>query len=238
MERLPTSPATLPRLANRRATTLALATAALLALLGVAVAEAIPSPVQNPLRREITGYKNGQSDFFGALQEASYKYGVPLGIEADAQGEDAKDISVSIPQGTVADIFNALVQQAPNYKWVETGGVVNVIPRRQNGNSVLDIAIARFRATNATPDAIHSAIISLPEVKAWLNQNQLVERGFHTPSILVGKDGKTDQPRVSLSLKNMTLRQIMDTIVKKSGFHVWFVGRYDDHRQYLSISID
>jgi hypothetical protein len=222
---------------NRTAILFALVTVALGPLFAVAVTEAGTSPPQNPLHQEIGGYKNGESDFFSALQEVSYKYGVPLGVETDAQGQSTKHISVSVSQGTVADIFNALIQQAPNDRWVESSGVVNVLPR-QHADSLLDLSIAGFYVTQATPDGLCAAIRTLPEVEAWLNQHHLVERSFVTSSILIGRDGKTDQPRVSLRLKAMTLREIMNTIVKKPGFRVWFVGRYGDHGQYVNLSID
>lgn len=222
---------------NRTAALFALMIVALAPLCGVAVTEAGTSPPQDPLHQEISGYKNGDSDFFGALQEVSYKYDVPMGIETDAQGQSAKHISVNVSQGTVADIFNALTQQAPDYRWVESSGVVNVMPR-QNVDSLLDLKIAAFHVTHASPDVLHAEIRSLPEVVAWLNQHHLVEHGPFTSSILIGRNGKTDQPRVSLRLKNMTLREIMNTVVKKPGFRVWFVGRYGDNGQYLNISID
>jgi hypothetical protein len=206
-------------------------------LFSVSLTEAGTSPPQNPLHQEISGYKNGESGFFRALQEVSYKYRVPLGIETDAQGQTAAHISINVSQGTVADIFNVLIQQAPNYKWVESSGVVNVMPL-QDADSVLNLKIPRFYVSHATPDDLHIAIRSLPEVETWLNQRQLVERGFMTSSIIIGSNGETDQPRVSLRLKSMTLREIMNTVVKKPGFLAWFVGRYGDHSQYLNISID
>jgi hypothetical protein len=235
MERLQMSPTIPMPPANRRTAPPALIAVAFVALLGVSLTGAITSP-QNPLHREIVGYKNEESDISLALQKASYKYGVPLGIDAGVQGLGTQHTSVSISQGTVADVFDALVQQAPDYKWVQTKGVVNVMPR-QDSDSVLDLKIARFRANKATPDAIVAAIGSSPEVKAWVSQNRMVERDLFTPSILVGEGGKTDQPRVSLSVKNATLRDILNMIVKKPGFRVWLVGRYGEQRQYLSISI-
>jgi hypothetical protein len=206
-------------------------------LFGVSLTDAGTSPPQNPLHQEIGGYKNGESDFFSALQEASYKYGVPLGVETDAQGQAAGHISINVSHGTVTDIFNALIQQAPNYRWIESSGVVNVMPE-QNADSLLDLRIAGFHVTHATPDRLHAAIRSLPEVEAWLNQRNLVEHSPATSSILIGSNGKTGQPRVSLRLKKMTLREIMNTVVKKPGFRVWFVGRYGDHGQYVNLSID
>ncbi len=237
MKRLRTSPAPPMQPANRKSALLAMAAVALVALAGVPLGEAATSPPQDPLRREITNYKTDESDISLALQEASYKYSVPLGIEADVQGLGARRTSVSISQGTVADVFRALVQQAPNYMWIESSGVMNVMPRH-NPRSVLDITVSRFRVKNATPNAVHVAIVSLPEVKAWMNENQVAVRDFATTSILTGRDGRTDQPQVSLSVKNMTLRDILNTIVKRRGWHVWVVGRYDDHNQRLSISVD
>lgn len=236
MLRLRMSPTIPMRLANRMATPFSVIAVALVALLGVPTTEATTSSHEDPLHQEVTDYSSGGTDVFRALEEASFKYDIPLGIEADERGQGAKHISVSISKGTVADIFNALVQQAPNYKWVESGGVVNVLPQ-QGGDSVLDLKIARFHVTHATPDGLHTAIRSLPEVRAWLNQHHLTEHGPVTGNVLIGRNGKTDQPHVSLSVKNITLREIMNTIVKKHGFHVWFVGRYGDHNQYLSIGI-
>jgi len=222
---------------DRAVTRFALIIVVLGPLFSVSLTEAGTSAPQNPLHQEIGAYKNGESDFFRALQEVSYKYRVPLGIETDAQGQTAGHISIDVSKGTVADIFNALIQRAPNYKWVESNGVVNVMPL-QDTDSVLNLKIARFYVTHATPDDLHIAIRSLPEVEAWLNQRQLAERGFMTSSILIGANGETDQPRASLRLKNMTLREIMNRAVKKPGFLIWFVGRYGDHSQYLNISID
>jgi hypothetical protein len=237
MERLRISPATPMSPANRKAAPIALIVFALVTLLGISLGEEVASPPQDPLHQEITNYKTDESGVFVEMQKLSRRYRVPLGIEADSRWPDAKHVSVTISRGTVADIFNALVQHVPDYKWVESSGVVNVMPRQGSGG-VLDVTIARFRANKATPDAIVAAIGSSPEVKAWVSQNRIVERDFFTPSILVGKGGKTDQPRVSLSVKNATLRDILNTIVKKPGFHVWLVGRYGEHSQYLSISVD
>jgi hypothetical protein len=223
---------------HRAATAFALIVVTLGQLLHVSLTEAATSTAQNPLHQEISGYKNGESDFFRALQEVSYKYHVPLGIETDAQGQAVVGhISINVSKGTVADIFDAIVHAAPNYKWVESSGVVNVMPLHDT-DSVLNLKIARFYLRHATPDDLPFAIRSLPEVEAWLNQRQLAERGFITSSILIGANGETDQPRVSLRLKNVTLREIMNAAVKKPGLLAWFVGRYGDHNQYLNISID
>jgi hypothetical protein len=160
-----------------------------------------------------------------------------MGIETDAQGQSVMHVSVNVPQGTVADIFNALMQQVPNYSGVQSNGVVNVMPR-QNADSLLDLTIADFHVSHTSPDGFQSAIRSLPEVKAWLNQHQLAERTPTTSSILIGSNGKTDQTSASLRLKNMTLRKITNAVVKKPGFLSWFVGRYGDRSQYLSMGIN
>lgn len=42
---------------------------------------------------------------------------------------------------------------------------------------------------------------------------------------------------MSLDLRNVTLREILNRVVKEPNFHEWLVARYRDRNQYLEISI-
>jgi hypothetical protein len=112
--------------------------------------------------------------------------------------------------------------------------VVNVMPKR-NANSILNLRIAHFQVHDANKFALHQAVVSLPEVRAWLAQNQLTE---HTPYGMLGPIGAMRQlPVVSLEMNNLTLREIMNRIVKEPGFSGWLLARYGEQNQYLEIHI-
>jgi hypothetical protein len=155
-----------------------------------------------------------------------------LGIELNREVEE-RAISVKMPEGTVGDVVGAVVGQAPGYKWAQVNGVINVMPQDVN-DSVLELRIARFRVKDAAAEDLRAAVVSLPEVKAWLAQNQLVERTAGTPLF---PEQKAGLPRISFDVSNVTLREILNRVVKEPNFHEWLVARYGDRGQYLEISI-
>ena len=114
----------------------------------------------------------------------------------------------------------------------ESKGVVNVRPV-QNANSILDLQIAHFRVKDANVEDIREAITALPEVKTWLTLNNVSAR-----SLIVTVGGlKRDTQRVSIELAGLTLREIMNAVVRRRGMHEWSFVRYGKNQQYLNIGI-
>jgi hypothetical protein len=187
---------------------------------------------QDPLAQAVRNYQIGGPDFALLIGQVLRGYGVPFGIELNREVKQ-RAISVKVSEGTVADVIGAVVAQAPGYRWAEVNGVVDVIPQDVS-DSVLELRIARFSVKNAAAEDIRPAVVSLPEVKAWLAQNHVVERSFGTPLFPAQRAGL---PRISLDLSNVTLREILNRVVKEANFHEWLVARYGDRNQYLEISI-
>jgi hypothetical protein len=189
----------------------------------------------NPAAQPVSSYEDNGYEFSIALDHLAQKYKMPIGMDLETPIE-RQSVSVRIPQGTVGDVLNAIIAQEPGYKWAEVNGVINVMPE-VNPNSILDLQIAHFHVRNADSFGIHTAIVSLPEVKRWLRQNHLTERTAFAIDILVGKDGYSP-PRVSLNLRNVTLGDIMNKIVRLPGFHSWSVGRWGEENRYFGIMVD
>jgi hypothetical protein len=185
----------------------------------------------DPICQRVGNYEAGGHNFALAMGTALQKYGVPNGFELDSEPGD-RAISVRVLGGTVADVLDAIIAQVPDYKWVETNRVVNVMPKH-NTNSILDLQIAHFYVRDAAPGPLRLAVASLPEVHSWLTENHVTERSA------LGILGPIVQPPfVSLGLNNLTLREIMNRIVKEHRFSSWSFGRYGERNQYLSISIE
>jgi hypothetical protein len=136
--------------------------------------------------------------------------------------------------GTVTDLVNEIMKSAPGYNWVEADGVVNVMPKKRT-SGLLDLQIAHFRVTNSGPDNLRDAITALPEVKAWTAKTGVTERSIES---LVSGIGEEAGPRVSIDFKGVTLRDVMNGIVKTPGLHMWSVSFYGKNDRYLSININ
>jgi hypothetical protein len=145
-------------------------------------------------------------------------------------------ISVQMTRGTVADLLNIIVRHQPGYDWAEVSEIVNVLPK-MHIESVLDLRIPHLQLANADSSGIHAAIVSLPEFRAWLERNHLTERTPNYTDIILGKN-RYVTPRVSLDLHDMTLREILNRILKSRRFHSWVVARWGEKNQYLSIGVN
>ena len=189
----------------------------------------------DPAAKPVSNYEDVGYQFSIALDHLAQKYTMPIGLDLEIPVE-RQSVSVRVPRGTVADILNAIIAQEPSYKWAEVNGVINVMPEA-NPNSVLDLQIAHLHVKDADFSEIDTAIASLPEVKRWLEQNHVTENTATVLDILIGKDGYNPR-RVSLDLRDVTLREIMNRIVRLPGLHSWSVGRWGEKNQYFGIVVD
>jgi len=189
----------------------------------------------DPLTKQVRNYQDTAYDFLTALDDFTRTCGVPTGIDLEMPLKQRR-LSVDVSRGTVIDVLNAIVAQEPSYKWVKVNGVINVMPE-EHENSILDLRIPHLQLANADSSGVHAAIVSLPEVKEWLEQNHLTERTPNYMEIIVGKN-RDVMPRVSLDLHDMTLREILNRILKSCRFHSWVVARWGEKNQYLSIGVN
>ncbi|MGB8476684.1 MAG: hypothetical protein WCE61_21595 [Candidatus Acidiferrum sp.] len=188
----------------------------------------------DPLTQQVNNYIDTGDDFRIMVAHLTQKYGIPAGM--DLENPSKRDfISVHISHGTVAEVLNAIVAQKPGYKWTEMDSVVNIMPQSQR-DSILDVRIADFHIANANFFEIHAAIVSLPEVKRWLEQNHFTEATSFAGIVPVGPNG-LGLARVSLDLHDVTLREILNKTIKSPGFSSWIIGRWGEKNQYLSISV-
>jgi hypothetical protein len=186
---------------------------------------------RDPLCQRVETYEGSAPNFALITGSVLQRYGIPSGLELN-KGFEYRAISVRVVHGTVANVLDAIIAQAPDYKWLDTDGVVNVIPKR-DAKSILNLRLAHFRAQNADVAELSQMIASLPEVREWLVENRVTERSVH------GLLGPVAPPvEVSLDLRNLTLRELLNSIVKQPGVSGWSFSRYGDHGQYLQISID
>ena len=189
--------------------------------------------------KRVIHYEDSTADVLQAIQNAARRLEIPIGTELKGLLR-AQGVSIKVSDGTAADVLNAIMEHAPDYKWIEENSVIDIMPK-ENGDSVLNLNIGHFKVHDATPSHIHEVVVSLPEVKAWMSRNQVVERSLIAGSILIGSNGKTDEPRLSLERRNATLREIMNSLIvktKKAGPGNWFFSRYGDSSEYLNIGID
>lgn len=166
-----------------------------------------------------------------AVDAIVIQYEVKVGLEYAMNDPDRLAVKLDLSGAMVAPVFDSLVKQKPDYTWKVSEEVYDIYPKLVK-DSVLDLRIRTFSVTNATGKEVSDAIGALPEVKEWMLQRGVQRREFET-----GSRWRESDPRVTLSLKNLPLRNILNRVLKERKAKEWIVVRYGAKQEYIAIYI-
>jgi len=185
-------------------------------------------PKLNALDQDVSGFELHEVSPSLVLERVARSRNAPIGFEVTPQ--ESYKINVIIKQGTVKNVLDQIVQADPRYEWTEADGVINVSPR-VNKSPILETIVQQFSVEQVKRVDAISAIFELPEVRAA--EMDVKRRDFGS---LPAKPYYS-APQFSLKLRNVTVRTILNEIMKAGGDNYWVFFRYGDHNEYFSVSI-
>jgi len=138
-----------------------------------------------------------------------------------------------------ASAFDAIVKQRTGYVWNMENGIYNFYPKRQN-DSLSQLIIGNFVVTDATFRDIQSALFNQPEVREWLRLHHAIRSGLiNSTAAMPPKGAPVPEPKkISLNLRNMQLRLILNQVISKLGTDQWIIGHVaakGQFAEYVSI---
>ncbi|HXM23172.1 MAG TPA: hypothetical protein VN948_18080 [Terriglobales bacterium] len=169
--------------------------------------------------KEIGACHIEQFGAYHALAEISQKADVAIGVDA-VQPEEEPTIVLDFPGGTVSDLLNMFVSQAPDYQWQEGRDGTLHVSRRDAHVSLLDVAMSYRGAHDKTRQEISQDISNIPEVSAWLNSNHCPRDQFSH-----GGEFRSHNDPISIGSGLLTVEQLLDEVALKSGANYWAVLR-------------
>jgi hypothetical protein len=185
--------------------------------------------------RQIQSFQASSENISTVLEQFARQYKVPIGFEASTgagAGSELKASRISVEKGTVKDALNSIVGAWPDYQWEQFGGVVNVFPRAHS-DSLLNVVAAKFALENANKNDIVPALTQIPEVRRWSARTDLKLRNF---SSLPGEPSE-HLPRFSITIRNASIRTILNQTMKASSSYYWAYFRYGDHGKFFSLTM-
>jgi hypothetical protein len=175
---------------------------------------ATPQSVSN---KKIGGCHIEQGGAYNALAEIAQKAHLVVGVDA-VQPKEEPTIVFDFPGGTVADLLNLFVSQAPDYGWEETsGGIIHAV-RAGAHVSLLDVKMSYPGAVRKTRHEIWADLAQRPELSAWMKSAHCSRQEF-----LQGREFKDNNAPISIPAGNLTLEQLLDQVALGSGANYWAV---------------
>ena len=164
------------------------------------------------------------------LARVALNYKVPIGLKVIPEGTEG-EISIRIGAGSVRDVLNSIIEADPRYKWEETGGVVNVLPR-SDSDDFLATVIAEFQIGRQSQLDLRQALFDSPEVKSKLDSMGV--RPLNTE--LMSSAAKDVFSITPVVLSNATVKDVLNHVIKCSNVHYWVISRFGDNKGFLIIN--
>jgi len=194
-------------------------------------------PVREKLGWKVSFFEFADVPITTPVRRLADMYYIPIGLEVvtEKKGERTKRISIKVEEGTIRDVLDAIVQADPRYKWEEVNDVINIFPK-EAGSPLLETVVSHFQVDQVNKVIASSAISETPEVK-----KKIKEMGISRAELIALSMWNIPPPdfvvRFSLNLYNVTVRRILNEIMKAAGSNYWVFYRYGDNNEFFSMSI-
>lgn len=166
-------------------------------------------------------------DMANILSHLPSVYGRTIGLEIDPR-QPRSTVGFDLRHPTLADVLNAITKSAPIYQWSEKGSFIEVVPVG-GGSPFLDTRISNFHVDYADPAEAINQLMNLPEVQAVMNLMRLRYQD------LSGASATPNSKKMSFTVQNVTLREVLNKIADENGSRFWTLKR--NGAGVISISI-
>lgn len=167
-------------------------------------------------------------DMAALLSQLAAKFNVNIGLETDPL-QPRPGVKIDLWYDTLDDILNAVVEAAPEYRWRNQDGFIDVYPQKASC-PLLDTVISGFQVYDNDWARASEALTNMPEVQSSMEAMSLKRRDMS------GTGRAANIQPFSLSLENVTLRRALHEITKKSQGSFWLFQRYGTGSRLFSIS--
>jgi hypothetical protein len=165
----------------------------------------------------------------GLFTKLSLTYDIPIGLAIASNDDDLATYSLDLKKGTLTDLLTQFARQHNQYAWEVKDGVVNIFPKRDYRDLVLDellgVQISKFSVSeNSSCWKLVDSLTNTLEVRKILQSYGLARRGLNFSGAYFPQVGR----QFRLDVTNMTVKTILDNVVKKSPVaKIWVIKKFN-----------
>jgi hypothetical protein len=173
------------------------------------------------------------------FSDLSLSYRIPIGVEMAFDDNELTTYQLEFKKGTLSELLTQFFTQHDQYAWEIKDGIVRIYPTGNHRDAVVDELLdtqigSLYVKEGSSCSLLEDSIANSAEVKSLLKANGVTYRrlnftGFYFPQL-----GK----RYKLDVSNVTVRAILNKVIKESPLaKVWVIQR-DGADQTLFININ
>jgi|SRR5215469_5571465 len=166
------------------------------------------------LAAEVVDFDNKERPLVPTLLLIAGSYRIPMGIEQVTSEALTLRVSIRLAHGTVSDLLDVSTTQLPGYAWTLQDGAVVVHGAKEwtAPTNIFKLKVAQFDVVDST---LNDANNRLRDIVFAGSTTRVV--GAPSRPVGIGGDspgiGALEHKRVTIAMKNTTVRAILDRIV-------------------------
>jgi len=166
------------------------------------------------LTARVKDFNSNNSPLIPTLLRVASDYDLPMGIEKVVSEALDKPIDVSLRQVTVAQLLDVCVHKLPGYSWASQDGVILVYGADEldDPSNLFNFVIPAFEAHDESLNAANFGLV----IKLYKEKDK--------PKTIVGSypgSMEFEDHRLTLTMRNAKVRQILNRLVASYGSAVW-----------------
>lgn len=151
------------------------------------------------------------------LQELAEKYHIVIGAYGAIAGDDEPTIEISIKNGSLSDVFDAITKADPRFEWEQTSDGSVHFATRDTPNALMDITVHSFEDKNPRVLDFIDDLLVVPEIHGWLQDHKC--QMFHR--IIIAGQPPQEWRKFSVHAADIPLSSILDEVAAKSRAYYW-----------------
>lgn len=166
------------------------------------------------------------------LAEFALTYDIPLGVEIASYDDELATYRIDFARGTLSEFLTQFVNEHDQYTWKITDGVVNVLPKDNHRDAVLE-EMLRTEISGLTIKekttcwSLENSLANTAEIKKLLDARGVTVGKANFSGAYFPQLGG----RFTLQVSKMALGSILNEVVKESPVaKFWLVKKYSASR--------
>lgn len=169
------------------------------------------------------------------FSDLSLSLDIPIGLEIAPDDDESATYDIDFKGGTLSELLTQFVARHNQYTWEIKDGVVNVFPkdgrRHPLFGELLETTISGF-SINENTDCwtVADSLVTTPEIKQILEINGTTYRRRSFSGAYIPQLGRN----FKLGVSNMTLRSILNKVIKESPTaRFWVITRNSSDQTFF-----
>lgn len=169
------------------------------------------------------------------LTDLSLSYNIPIGLEIASHDDEFTTYTLDLKRGPLTDLLTQFVRQHNQYTWEIKDGVVNIFPKSNYRDFVLDellkVQISQFSVKENTGCwRLVDSLTNTVEVQNVLKTYGLARSGLNFSGGYFPQVGR----HFKLDVSDMTVKTILNKVIKESPIaKIWLIKKYSHDQTFV-----